>query len=188
MQSHNEHVLLPLPWGNRTHVCPSPIYQLQRAATDTTHPSATETYRGGHHSQGGKKQHEPLRAAPLFHPRPQPARCLQPELDAFLNQLTQCSTQNLMDQCFSQKNHCCWGGCIFKPSCLFISVLNSVTASTFCTDPTVWAASPHVIYTLFWLFMPGTMDPNQKGGLHFLLFAAIASWHEQQLTGKRTRN
>lgn len=35
-----------------------------------------------------------LRAIPLFHLRPQPARCLQTELAAFLNQLIQCSTQN----------------------------------------------------------------------------------------------
>lgn len=118
LQSHNEHVPLLWPWENRTHLCPSPTFQLQSTQDHSPIPS-----RDSQQWAPEPGQEEAAQTSELL-PAPPQARCLQPELDAFLNQLTQSSTQNFMDQCFHEKNHCSWGGCLFKPSFLLISVLN----------------------------------------------------------------
>lgn len=88
-----EYVPLPWSWKKRIHLCLSPTYQLQNFE-DITHSLLPETYSSRHATSRAGRSSTMLWAVLLFHPRSQPARCLQSELNALLNRLTQCSTQN----------------------------------------------------------------------------------------------
>lgn len=104
-------------------------------------------------------QGEAAQSSELF-PVPPQARCLQPELDAFLNQLT---LKTLWISAPTRKNHCSWGGCLFKASCLLISVLNYLQCRL--KDE---SSSPHTIPMAFGSWFQGGW--NLKRGAPRLAF------------------